>query len=180
MTRNRLVSNLSTLAAAVALTGCSAAERSAQAEEHQHHQAQPNPPTGAVDDQVLAAYLDIHRALAADSIEGVAAAAARLGQAAEAHRGHGGSHAALAVALIEAASGFDGLDLVNARQRFRALSQQMIRYRAMFSTVSDQTLVIHCSMANADWLQTSASVSNPFYGRSTASCGEVIKQRGEV
>lgn len=41
-----------------------------------------------------------------------------------------------------------------------------------------RTSVIHCSMADASWVQTSEQVENPYHGSSMLRCGEVTKQRG--
>jgi hypothetical protein len=122
--------------------------------------------------------LNIQKALASDSTSGVATAASALSKAAAAHQSHGGSHAEVATGLIQASAAFQGADLAAAREAFKTLSQRMMGYREIVPNVLSQTIVIHCSMANADWIQTTDEVSNPYYGSSMASCGDVTKQRG--
>ena len=143
------------------------------------HSAHGTPaPQQNVSDPVLVSYLHIQKALASDSINGVAAAASSLSKAAAAHQGHGGSHGEVATGLIQAASGFQGADLASSRVAFKTLSQQMIRYREIMPGILSGTYVIHCSMANASWVQTTELVANPYHGSSMLRCGEVTKARG--
>lgn len=139
-----------------------------------------SPSSQETTDPVLSQYLRMHRALASDSVDGVTAAAGGLGRAAEAHRCHGGSHGEVASALVQTASGFEVADLASARERFKTLSQHMIRYREIVPAVAGQTYVVHCSMANADWLQVTEEVSNPYHGSEMPRCGQVTKRHGEV
>jgi len=146
------------------------------------HSARPEAaaaPDRADDDPVLASYLQIHRALAASSTEGVSEAAAVLAAAAGAHQGHGGSHAEVAGSLIGSVEALDGSDLASVREGFKNLSESMVRYRALMPRVADQTVVVHCSMASACWVQTAAEVQNPYHGSDMPRCGSVTKQRGE-
>jgi hypothetical protein len=135
-------------------------------------------PTQSASDPVLTAYLKIQKALAADSTSGIATAASALSKTAGAHQSHGGSHAEVATGLMQASSAFQGADLAAAREAFKTLSQRMMGYREIVPSVLSQTIVLHCSMANANWIQTTNEVANPYYGSSMASCGDVTKQRG--
>ena len=172
----------------VAATGCT---QEAQVEEHHRDHRQgtdhqghdhsahgPPGPAQNVSDPVLTFYLDIQKALSTDSNAGVAQAASALSKAAAAHQGHGGSHGAIATGLIQATSAFQGADLAASREAFKTLSEQMIRYREIMPSVLSGTFVIHCSMANASWVQTTDLVANPYHGSSMPRCGEVTKARG--
>lgn len=33
---------------------------------------------------------------------------------------------------------------------------------------------MHCPMVNADWLQATAAISNPYEGQAMATCGSVV------
>lgn len=33
--------------------------------------------------------------------------------------------------------------------------------------------VVHCPMANKDWVQTSAKIANPYFGQKMPGCGEI-------
>src|SRR5512145_3277949 len=137
-------------------------------------------PGQQVTDPVLADYLNIHRALAADSVAGVIEAARRLAQATGAHQAHQG-HGEVATAVATAARALDGSpDLAAARERFKALSEQMIRYRAQHPAVAGQTIVVHCSMAPGSWVQLAGPVQNPYYGLSMLACGDVTRRQGQV
>jgi hypothetical protein len=57
--------------------------------------------------------------------------------------------------------------------------------RAGFAKLSDTAeklaagqpgyFVLHCSMVNKDWVQTSADAANPYGGKDMVGCGEVKK-----
>lgn len=158
-------------------------QKAAAHQEHDHSaHEKPAPsvgtPSQGASDPVLDSYITIQKALAADSTTGVAAAATSLSKAATTHKSHGGSHGEVASGLIQASSAFQGADLAAARTEFKTLSQQMIRYREIMPAVLSQTYVIHCSMANASWVQITDQVANPYEGSSMPRCGDVTKQRG--
>ncbi|SRR5581483_9180980 len=104
------------------------------------------------DKQFLSGYEQIHDALAADNLTGAKKAAASLPENA-------------------------GADL--------AKSDSLDKARAAFSKLSDRAVklasghsgyhVFHCDMVNKDWVQTSASVANPYGGKEMVGCGEEKK-----
>ena len=63
-------------------------------------------------------------------------------------------------------------DLESARHAFAELSDAMIVYRAT-SKEEPKPIVAYCSMAKHSWLQPKGPISNPYYGPSMATCGEV-------
>jgi hypothetical protein len=99
----------------------------------------------------LAAYEQVHHALVADDLAGAQTAAADLGRV--------------------------GVDLTK--------SKSLTEARAAFEKLSAQTkdlvagqpgyFVLHCPMANKDWVQTSDKPSNPYFGKQMPACGEVKK-----
>jgi hypothetical protein len=101
------------------------------------------------DKQFLAAYEQIRAALAADDLNGAKKAAASLPDT--------------------------GADI--------AKSQSLDQARATFAKLSDEAVkiasgqpgyhVVHCSMANKDWVQTSTTIGNPYLGKDMAGCGEI-------
>ena len=140
-----------------------------------------SPGDGIHADRVLAAYLKVHRALASDSVEGVGEAARELAAAAELHRGHGGPHAEVAGGLLGAAERLGAASTrEESRQAFRTLGPPMIAYRALVPAVAGGTVVVHCPMANAEWLQMSTEVQNPYHGSEMPRCGTLTKRRGET
>lgn len=125
-------------------------------------------------DAVLAEYGKIHDALAKDTLAGVPEAATRIQGLAKSLVAPAGfaelpkkvGAAATAVAAAK--------DLNAARAAFKDLSAPLASWAK--SAKPAGVAVLNCSMANADWLQTSTTVRNPYYGSSMLSCGEVVSK----
>ena len=66
-------------------------------------------------------------------------------------------------------------DLHGAREAFKPLSQSLINYVAKTPALAGSYRQVHCSMANADWLQKEATVNNPYLGHEMLHCGEFVK-----
>jgi len=105
----------------------------------------------AHDKQFLAGYEQIRAALAKDDLSAAQKAAAAL------------ADAGTAVAKSQS--------LDQARAAFAKLSDQAIHLAAGQSSLH----VLHCDMANKDWVQTSVVVGNPYLGKEMAGCGELKK-----
>ena len=101
--------------------------------------------------EFLAAYEKVHHALVADDLASATKAAANLGPT--------------GVDLTKSKS------LAEARTAFEKLSAHAKELTA------DQPgyYVLHCPMANKDWVQTSDKPSNPYFGKQMPGCGEVKK-----
>jgi hypothetical protein len=105
-------------------------------------------PEARTGDVILDEYLRVARALAGDSTAGIDDAARRLETEARA-RASGDE----VVAIARAASALRGKGLADARQAFTALSQAVIRYRGRSPRLREKTVLVHCPMARASWLQ---------------------------
>jgi hypothetical protein len=103
------------------------------------------------DKQFLAGYDKVHQALVADDLAGAKKAARELGAAGD--------------QLSKSNS------LADARSAFGKLSGQAEKLAAGQSGY----YVMHCPMKNADRVQTSAKVENPYGGKEMLTCGEVKK-----
>ncbi len=66
-------------------------------------------------------------------------------------------------------------DLNGAREAFKTLSQSLIGYVSKNPALAGTYRQIHCSMANADWLQKESTVNNPYLGKAMSRCGEFVK-----
>jgi len=127
---------------------------------------------------VVAAYLDVQKALAGDSEKGVTDSAKKIEALAAKVDGASvtGEHAAhykmlpgevkAAAAKLAAAKGIDA-----QREAFKDLSKPM----AMWATMSKPAgvYVAHCPMAKADWLQPTQDIKNPYYGSKMLGCGAI-------
>lgn len=62
-------------------------------------------------------------------------------------------------------------DLAAARNEFVALSARAVK----LARTTTGYYVIHCPMANKDWVQPTKAVSNPYEGKEMLTCGVVRK-----
>lgn len=116
---------------------------------------------------VMTPYLQIHDALAKDSMTGVSAAAAALGKAAKNDKTFPSELSQEAQTLAQAK------DLAAARTAFKPLSATLIKVLADNHVNSNAYVEAYCPMEHASWLQTGTTVSNPF-GSSMATCGSIV------
>ena len=132
---------------------------------------------------ILASYLKIQETLAADSFEGVRAAAQAIVKHAakldaKSVKGeHAKHYESIPAKLKEAATILSKAgDIAAAREALKAVSKPM----AMWGTMSTPSGidVVFCSMAKASWLQQQGAVRNPYYGKSMLACGEVVGGAG--
>lgn len=116
---------------------------------------------------VFDTYFKIASALAHDSIKGVAADAAAMGEAIRRDRGR--------MLPPEVAAEADALaqvnDLSRARIVFKRLSDSLIRYLAGWD-VTDTYEQLYCPVTKANWLQKKETdVENPYLGQRRLHCG---------
>ena len=123
--------------------------------------------------QVVDPYLKIQSALATDTMDGVAAQAAAISQAAEALGAPGKEIKASAVQMERAA------DLKTARQAFGSLTAAVLSYAAATkAALAADVHEAYCPMARKSWLQKGdKTIDNPYYGKSMAGCGEIKKKQ---
>lgn len=119
---------------------------------------------------IVASYLEIQTALAADKTEGVAKAAKAIGAQA-AGLGDKGAAIAKAAKAVEGAA-----DLKAARAAFGDLSDAVIAAgKDEGWKDTPDVKVAYCSMARKSWLQKGETIRNPYYGSSMLTCGELKK-----
>ena len=119
-------------------------------------------------DRAFAAYDRIYAALARDSMDGVAAAAAILQPLA---REIAGEAAERAAATLAAATTLD-----EARLQFAALGEPLVPKFLEAKIPGLKGFV--CTMKKAKWVQKGDAVANPYFGRSMPTCGVPIKAGG--
>jgi protein-disulfide isomerase len=116
---------------------------------------------------VMTPYLQIHDALAKDSMDGVSAAASALSKAARNDKTFPSELSQEAQTLAQAKG------LVTARSAFKPLSETLIKVLGDNKVSPDAYSEAYCPMEKAHWLQTGTTVSNPF-GTSMATCGSIV------
>jgi mono/diheme cytochrome c family protein len=113
-------------------------------------------------------YLGIQRALNADSVEGVEAAARTI--ASEAAKLGSGANSVRAAARAFGA----GADLETARQAMGTLSDAIVEYARTFdASLGDDVNVAYCPMVRKSWLQAGDTIQNPYYGQAMSECGRI-------
>lgn len=114
-------------------------------------------------------YLKVHAALAADSMDFKADAAA-VAKAATA-LGKDAAPVATAAGDVEKAA-----DIKAARSAFSKLSDALITYaNDSKSGLGDGNHVAYCSMVKSSWVQKGSKIVNPYGGKAMIGCGEIKK-----
>jgi Cu(I)/Ag(I) efflux system membrane fusion protein len=128
---------------------------------------------------ILAEYLTIHRALAADETEGVSAAGHQIEKLAkqlspERTTGEHAEHYRNVPADIRAAcEKLDGAKDIGAmRAAFAELSKPISMWVTMAKP--EGMSVMYCPMKKAGWVQLGNEVANPYYGAEMLGCGEKV------
>ena len=109
-------------------------------------------------------YLKVATALAADDLPAARAEAQQLADDAIKLHHPGIGDSARAVAKADS--------LKAAREAFKTLSTPVI-------ALAKQTkgyFILNCPMAQADWVQSTREVANPYFGKAMLSCGTVIEE----
>jgi hypothetical protein len=115
---------------------------------------------------VLDPYLKIQEALAADSMDGVNAHAGEIATAATSLGAPAMKIDTTALQLASAA------EIGDARDRFGALSDAIDNYMTgLRLTAPEGVKVAFCPMVHKPWLQTDATINNPYFGKSMPTCG---------
>jgi hypothetical protein len=113
-------------------------------------------------------YLTIQKALANDSLTGVAENAGAMAKAVD-----GDSMKMLPASVATDAEALcQAKDLESARAAFKPLSDDLIKYLADHGAKSAYVQV-YCPMKRASWLQEDKTVRNPYFGSAMSGCGVV-------
>jgi hypothetical protein len=113
---------------------------------------------------LLPLYEKVAIALSDDDLTGAETAARNL--AAEAVNAHHGAIARSATAVAQAD------DLGNARTSFKTLSTEAIA----LAKHTQGCFILTCPMAQAEWVQSTRTVANPYLGKDMLNCGEVTEE----
>lgn len=115
-------------------------------------------------------YLRIHVSLADDRMEGVIASAKAISDQAL-KLGANAQPVVKSATKLAAAK-----DLTAARTAFGELSEAMSAYaKATGATFGPDINLVICPMLHKPWLQKGTKVTNPYYGKSMLTCGDIQK-----
>lgn len=109
--------------------------------------------------EILATYLKISAALAADNFSDAQSAASALAASAGVAKNQVLADQAKAVAKAP--------DISTARSGFKALSASV----EPLADGEKSCIVMFCPMAGADWIQPTGAVRNPYFGKTMLTCG---------
>lgn len=117
-------------------------------------------------------YVTIHDALAADTLNGVHAAAGQIATASTALGAPAMKIDTAALALSAAAEAAEP-DIKDVRAKFGVLSDAIVTYmNGENLTAPEGVRTAYCPMAQKPWLQKGDTIANPYYGSSMPTCGE--------
>ena len=115
-------------------------------------------------------YLRIHVSLADDKMDGVVVSAKTIGDVAQKLGSQAQPVSQSATKLATAK------DLKAARTAFGELSETMVAYaKATGATFGRDVNVAVCPMVQKPWLQKGTTITNPYFGKSMLTCGEIKK-----
>jgi RND family efflux transporter MFP subunit len=129
---------------------------------------------------VIDAYMKIHSALVADSPAGVKTYGESLADAAQKLRAEDteGAMKDVTEAISRTLPGLLSGDIGQAKASFAILSRAMVKYvkgPGRKEARARGVKIFYCPMKKESWLQTGASVQNPFLGKDMLVCGDEIK-----
>ncbi len=127
-------------------------------------------PAGTSTQELLAAYLAVAAALAADKAD--AAATAKLLAATE-RLVHQTQNLPAVVAVAAQVKALAGQPLAAQRETFRPLTAALIKLLRTATDLPAELYVAHCPMAEADWLTPTKAIANPYYGSEMLTCGGI-------
>jgi HPt (histidine-containing phosphotransfer) domain-containing protein len=115
---------------------------------------------------VLDPYLKIQQALADDKMDGVTQHAGEIATAATAL---GAPAMKIDTAAVQLAS---TSEIADARDKFGALSDAIDNYMTGLKLKAPEGIrVAVCPMVHKPWLTASATIDNPYFGKSMSTCG---------
>jgi hypothetical protein len=130
----------------------------------------PKPVTTVFDNYAL-----IQTALAQDAVQDVAKEAQAIAKAV-----NDDAMTTFSTNIVQQAQAVaKATDLRSVREAFKPLSKSLIEYVSNHPALAASYRQVHCSMANADWLQKESMVNNPYLGKEMLRCGEFIKNNSD-
>jgi hypothetical protein len=115
---------------------------------------------------VIDPYLKIQEALSDDKMDGVKANAGNIATAASSLGAPAMKIDTTAVQLSNA------VEIEDARDKFGALSEAIDAYMTGLKLKAPEGVkVAFCPMVQKPWLTASATIDNPYYGKSMSTCG---------
>ena len=134
--------------------------------------------------KVYEGYLNIQQALANDDFQKAKNASASLVDTVKAvptkgldksAKSHWDSSSAGINKSLKAMT--DAKDIKSLRSQFMGFTPLIVNAMETFGMKSGSpAYLMHCPMANGNWLQKDKTVANPFYGKSMSQCGSVVRE----
>ena len=126
-------------------------------------------------EKIVDEYYRIHEALAADTTDGVATAAQKIGQVASGVPQKNGAKGPDFAAISRAATALQGAKgLAQVREQFYELSKPIVAELKSHPPTQKPAFAYYCSMAKKSWVQNKKEVRNPYYGKEMLTCGQPL------
>lgn len=129
-------------------------------------------------DAVVTGYLEFSAALGAAGTVSMPVDPGSLVREAHALHGalRGSEHEEKVADIAKAAEALEGQQVDRQRELFKALSAATISLAKALrpsTAVGEELFVVHCPMSEADWIQTTSEIANPYFSDSMKQCGEI-------
>lgn len=126
--------------------------------------------------ELLGAYVQVQRTLAADSMAGVKEATNTMASVLNGDKSglYGAEKSAEIIGFIKEVARQE--KIADARKAFRPLSHALIATLEKRKATTG-FYIAHCPMADASWIQAGRDLRNPYYGSEMLTCGSINGQR---
>ncbi len=131
-------------------------------------------------DEVVGAYLRLARLLGAPQKSDDPFDMSELLRAARGLRdaAQDDAESALAISLLDAVHAMQDRPVDEQRERFKDVSRSAIELAERSPRAGREgakVFLAHCPMAEADWLQETEEIANPYYATMMKACGEIVR-----
>lgn len=123
---------------------------------------------------IVAIYVPMQEALAADSVAAVKEKAGAIALKAAEAASYGGDLSLFHGQIATAAQGMTAPDIDGLREQFKPLSLALSRLVEKVAVAGHG--IYYCPMADAYWVQVVGEVRNPYYGSKMLTCGELVQK----
>jgi hypothetical protein len=127
-------------------------------------------------DALTKAYFKVHQLLVAEKFDGITQNMQTVHDHAKALAQSTNATLAKDASAVADAAAQSPKDLDAARESFKKVSAtvfDLLKAAPPSATVAKTVYQMHCPMADADWLQTSTDVANPYLNKDMSDCGVV-------
>ncbi|MBU0697238.1 MAG: DUF3347 domain-containing protein [Bacteroidetes bacterium] len=124
---------------------------------------------------LLEKYYAVKNALTSDNAELAVTAATEFSKVVNATAASVLSDESRAALLKDAGNIAQAKDIKKQREYFKAFSDHFSQLAKTTSLSGDPIYIAYCPMVKANWLSSSPTIKNPYYGKAMLTCGKVVE-----